>query len=76
VSDEAAQGELKRLAREEGHLVASSAGAASVAARRTAERVADGELDVPHDAVVTVFPDSSERYLSKGIYRSFEGWTG
>jgi cysteine synthase A len=76
VSDGAAHAELKRLAREEGHLVASSAGAASVAARRTAERIADGELDVPHDTVVTVFPDSSERYLSKGLYRDFEGWSG
>ena len=32
--------------------------------------------DLPHDAVVSVFPDSSERYLSKGIYRSFEQWEG
>ncbi|MFB6352475.1 MAG: cysteine synthase, partial [Halobacteriales archaeon] len=76
VSDRAAHDELKRLAREEGHLVASSAGAASVAARRTAEAVADGALDVPHDSVVTVFPDSSERYLSKGIYRAFDAWAG
>ncbi|KYH25733.1 cysteine synthase A [Halalkalicoccus paucihalophilus] len=76
VSDRDSHAELKRLAREEGHLVASSAGAASVAALRTAERIASGELDVPHDSVVTVFPDSSERYLSKGIYRSFEEWDG
>jgi len=72
VSDRAAHAELKRLAREEGHLVASSAGAASVASKRVAERIDDGELDVPHETVVTIFPDSSERYLSKGIYRSFE----
>ncbi len=76
VGDEAAQGELKRLAREEGHLVASSAGAASVAALDVAERIDDGALDVPHETVVTVFPDGSERYLSKGIYREFEAWTG
>ncbi|MFB1063092.1 PLP-dependent cysteine synthase family protein [Natrinema sp. H-ect4] len=75
VSDRAAHAELKRLAREEGHLVASSAGAASVASKRVAERIDDGELDVPHETVVTIFPDSSERYLSKGIYRSFEEWT-
>jgi cysteine synthase A len=76
VSDRAAHDELKRLAAEEGHLVASSAGAASVAALSVAERAAAGGLDLPHDAVVTVFPDSSERYLSKGIYRDFESWEG
>ncbi|WP_336345027.1 PLP-dependent cysteine synthase family protein [Halalkalicoccus ordinarius] len=76
VTDRAAQEELKRLASEEGHLVASSAGAASIAARGVAERIEGGEIDTPHDGVVTIFPDSSERYLSKGIYRSFEEWEG
>ncbi|WP_254537544.1 PLP-dependent cysteine synthase family protein [Halomarina litorea] len=76
VTDERAQEELKRLAREEGHLVASSSGAASVAALNVARRIRDGELDAPYDSVVTVFPDSSERYLSKGIYGSFEEWQG
>ena len=76
VSDRESHDELRRLAREEGHLVASSAGAASVAAKRVARRIADGDLEVPHDSVVTIFPDSSERYLSKGIYRSFEEWEG
>jgi cystathionine beta-synthase (O-acetyl-L-serine) len=75
VSDREAHDELKRLASEEGHLVASSAGAASMAARDVARRIATGELEAPHDTVVTVFPDSSERYLSKGIYRSFDAWT-
>ncbi|WP_435552856.1 PLP-dependent cysteine synthase family protein [Natrinema sp. CGMCC1.2065] len=75
VSDQDAHDELVRLAREEGHLVASSAGAASVASKRVAERIANGDLDVPHETVATIFPDSSERYLSKGIYRSFEEWT-
>jgi cysteine synthase A len=56
-------------------LVASSAAAAAVAARRVAQDIRDGEIDTPHDTVVTVFPDSSERYLSKGVYRSFEEWT-
>lgn len=74
VADEAAQNECKRLAREEGHLVASSSGAASVASIAVAERIRDGEIDAPYDSVVTIFPDSSERYLSKGIYRSFEEW--
>ncbi|WP_394743053.1 PLP-dependent cysteine synthase family protein [Natronococcus roseus] len=75
IPDRASHEELARLAREEGHLVASSAGAASVAAKRVARAIADGDLETPHDTVVTVFPDSSERYLSKGIYRSFEEWT-
>ncbi|WP_435360297.1 PLP-dependent cysteine synthase family protein [Haloarchaeobius sp. DFWS5] len=76
VADRAAHGEVARLASEEGHLVASSAGAASVAACGVADRIASGEIDAPHDTVVTVFPDSSERYLSKGIYRPFEEWEG
>ena len=76
VGDRDAHDELKRLAREEGHLVGSSAAAASVAAREVARRISDGEVDAPHDTVVTVFPDSSERYLSKGIYRAFEEWQG
>ncbi|WP_222919487.1 PLP-dependent cysteine synthase family protein [Natrinema sp. SYSU A 869] len=75
IPDRNAHDELKRLAREEGHLVASSAGAASVAAKRVAREIEGGDLDVPHETVVTLFPDSSERYLSKGIYRSFEEWT-
>ncbi|RQG97215.1 PLP-dependent cysteine synthase family protein [Natrarchaeobius chitinivorans] len=75
IPDRDAHEELRRLAREEGHLVASSAGAASVAAKRVARSIADGELEAPHDTVVTVFPDSSERYLSKGIYRQFEEWS-
>lgn len=76
VSDRVAQEELKRLARTEGHLVASSSGAASIAAKRVADRISNGSLDVPYQTVVTVFPDSSDRYLSKGIYEPFEEWEG
>jgi cysteine synthase A len=76
VSDRAAHAEVKRLAAEEGHLVGSSSGAASVAAREVADRIAAGELDVPARTVVTVFPDGSERYLSKNIYGSFDAWEG
>ncbi|WP_246999865.1 PLP-dependent cysteine synthase family protein [Halosolutus gelatinilyticus] len=75
VPDRIAHEELKRLAREEGHLVASSAGAACAAAKRVARQIDAGTVDAPHDTIVTIFPDSSERYLSKGIYRSFEEWT-
>ncbi len=74
VSDRRIHGEIKRLAAEEGHLVASSSAANSLVARDVARRIHDGELDAPYDSVVTVFPDSSERYLSKGIYNSFEQW--
>jgi cysteine synthase A len=76
VSDEAVHAEMQRLAAEEGQLVASSAAANSLAARRVAREIRDGETAVPHDSVVTVFCDSSERYLSKGVYRSFEEWEG
>jgi len=74
IPDRDAQEEAKRLAAEEGQLVATSASAASLAAQRVAEAISDGTIDTPYDSVVTIFPDSSERYLSKGIYRSFEEW--
>ena len=76
VDDEQAHAELKRLAAEEGHLVGSSAGAASVAAYEIATAISNNELAVPHPSVVTVFPDGSERYLSKNIYGSFDAWEG
>ena len=75
VSDEDVHAEMARLASEEGHLVGSSSAANSLAARAVASEIESGEVDAPHDAVVTLFPDSSERYLSKGVYRSFEEWT-
>ena len=74
IPDRAVHEEMQRLAAEEGHLVASSAAANAVASRTVARGIRDGEIDAPHDAVVTVFPDSAERYLSKGVYRSFEEW--
>ena len=76
VTDRDAHAEVQRLARQEGYLVGSSAGAASVAARRVAEEIAAGERDAPYDTVVTVFPDGSERYLSKNIYGQFDEWEG
>ncbi|WP_277555423.1 PLP-dependent cysteine synthase family protein [Halobaculum limi] len=75
-SDRAIHEEMARLAREEGQLVASSAAANSLAAIEVAEEIRDGDVDAPHDTVVTVFCDSSERYLSKGVYREFEEWQG
>jgi cysteine synthase A len=76
ISDRRIHEEIQRLAREEGHLVGSSSAANCLAACEIARRIRDGEIDAPHDCVVTVFPDSSERYLSKGIYGAFEEWEG
>ncbi|WP_135661730.1 PLP-dependent cysteine synthase family protein [Halorhabdus rudnickae] len=76
ISDRDAHAEVQRLAAEEGHLVGSSSGAASVAARQVAEEIAAGEREAPHDTVVTVFPDGGERYLSKNIYGHFDAWEG
>jgi cysteine synthase B len=49
------------VARSEGLLVGHSSGAALWAIRRLAETVKEG-------VVVTVFPDSGDRYLSTGLY--------
>jgi cysteine synthase B len=51
----------RAVARTEGLLVGHSSGAALWAARRLAETVREG-------VVVTVFPDSGDRYLSTGLY--------
>jgi cysteine synthase A len=76
IPDRGAPEEPKRLAAEEGQLVATSASAASLAAQRVAEAISDGTIDTPYDSVVTIFPDSSERYLSKGLYGRYEEWEG
>ncbi|REJ08614.1 PLP-dependent cysteine synthase family protein [Halobacillus trueperi] len=62
ISDEVAFRRVKELALNEGLLVASSSGAAFEAAWREAEKAKPGAK------IVTIFPDSSERYLSQGIY--------
>ncbi|WP_416839634.1 PLP-dependent cysteine synthase family protein [Haloferax sp. DFSO52] len=76
IDDRETHAEMQRLAAEEGHLVASSSAANALAALDVAERAAAGDLDLPYDSVVTIFPDSSERYLSKGVYGDFESWEG
>ena len=58
VRDEDALSWSRRLAREEGLLVGVSAGAAVWAACRVAEELG------PEQLVVTVLPDTGERYLS------------
>ncbi|MBI2218501.1 MAG: cysteine synthase A [Candidatus Rokubacteria bacterium] len=60
VRDDDAVGWSRRLAREEGLLVGISAGAAAFAACQVAGRLGAGKL------VVTVLPDTGERYLSLG----------
>ncbi|GGF23338.1 cysteine synthase [Halobacillus andaensis] len=62
VTDERAFQRVKELALNEGLLVASSSGAAFEASLREAEKAEPGAR------IVTIFPDSSERYLSQGIY--------
>lgn len=56
---------VRRLAAECGVLAGSSAGAAAWAAAQVAKRLGPGKR------VVTVIPDSAERYLSKDIYDRF-----
>ena len=62
VEDSPAFDMVARLAREEGILGGTSAGANVDAALRVAQKLGRGKR------VVTVIPDASERYISKGIY--------
>ena len=62
VDDPPAFDMVARLAREEGILGASSAGANVHAALEVARRLGRGKR------VITIAPDASERYMSKGIY--------
>lgn len=66
VSDKDAFTQLKALSKEEGLLVGSSSGAAFHAALREAEFAKKGSH------IVTIFPDSSERYLSQKVYELFK----
>lgn len=67
ITDKEAFAALKVLAEREGLLVGSSSGAAYAAAVREAEKAETGSH------IVTVFADSSERYMSQDIYgRTFE----
>jgi cysteine synthase A len=62
VSDEDAFAMVKRLAAEEGLVGGSSAGAAVHAAAELAKELGPGKR------IVTIIPDSAERYLSKKIF--------
>ncbi len=61
VQDEDAFAMVRRMAREEGVLGGSSAGANMFAAVEVARELGEGKR------VVTIVPDSAERYLSKGV---------
>ncbi len=56
---------VARLAKEEGILSGSSGGVNVAAAVQLAERLGGGKR------IITLIPDSSERYLSKGIYSNW-----
>jgi cysteine synthase A len=62
IGDEEAFQTVKDLARKEGVLAGSSGGAVMAAALRVAKELGPGKR------VVTLIPDSAERYLSKGIF--------
>ena len=62
VTDKDAAGTTRRLAREEGILAGISSGAAAWAAMQVAKRLGKDKV------VVTVLPDTGERYLSTGLF--------
>ncbi|MCA0992834.1 PLP-dependent cysteine synthase family protein [Pseudalkalibacillus hwajinpoensis] len=62
VTDDVAFNRVRELAEKEGLLVGSSSGAALEAALIEARQA------LPGTNIATIFPDSSERYLSKKIY--------
>lgn len=66
VTDEDAFQQLRALSKKEGLLVGSSSGAAFQAALKEAEIAKEGSH------IVTIFPDSSERYLSQNVYELFK----
>jgi len=65
IVDEPAFAMVARLAREEGILGASSAGANVAAALQVAQKFGRGKR------VVTLIPDAAERYISKGIFSNW-----
>ncbi|MBM7551939.1 cysteine synthase A [Thalassobacillus pellis] len=63
ISDEDAYDTTRRLAREEGILVGTSAGAACYAAMKVAERKTKEEI------IIAIAPDTGERYLSGDLFK-------
>ena len=66
ITDAQAFARLAEIAKAEGLLIGSSSGAVVEAALKEAENAEPGTN------IVTIFPDSSERYLSTGIYEGME----
>ena len=62
VSDEVAFEHVKQLAKYEGILAGSSSGAALEGALQVAQRIQKGKI-------VVIFPDGSDRYMSKKIFQ-------
>lgn len=62
ISDQAAFDQVHRLAKEQGLFVGSSSGSALAASLELAKKLPE------NSTIVTIFPDSSERYLSENIY--------
>jgi cysteine synthase B len=69
VATEEAYRMVRRLVREEGLFVGISSGAALAACSRIAERLPAGDRGV----IVTLFPDSGEKYLSERFWEEPEG---
>jgi cysteine synthase A len=67
VTDQEAAACTRRLAKEEGVLVGISAGGACTAAIQVARRLGPGKT------VVTIFPDTGERYLTTDLFTASEG---
>lgn len=63
ISDADAFANVKMLAQQHGLLVGSSSGAALAASLKVAAKLPAGSN------IITIFPDSSERYLSENIYQ-------
>jgi len=71
IETEAAYAMVRRLAREEGLLVGISAGAAVVACLQVAR---DEAAAARNATIVTVLPDSADKYLSERFWED-EGWS-
>jgi len=68
VSTEEAYGMVRRLAREEGLLVGISAGAAVAACLKLAEQILAQREGAPRAVIVTILPDSADKYLSERFW--------
>ena len=62
ISDDEAFNYVKQMALNQGLFIGSSSGAALATSMHMAEKLPE------NSTIVTIFPDSSERYLSENIY--------